>query len=147
MAVNSATASNSAALQLGLQQLKVQQAKRNAEQAEAVASALQSQAQAAQREVERAEGNARDVGARSDLAQDAAGRARQGIAALQSQSAMRARVGTVADNTVGRISASSAEVDVRAAAPPVKVTTAEATASPVVNTSGQVTGRLVSVTA
>ena len=74
----SSSASTAPAFQQGFAQLKIQQAKRNAEQAEANARTLQAQAADAQRNAQRAQESARDLTARSDQAPRACWRAVQG---------------------------------------------------------------------
>jgi hypothetical protein len=115
--------------QTALQQLKVQQARQNAERAELAARSLRAQANAAQDEAERAQENARSLSVRSRQADSAAGQARQGVALIESTSQMQARLADIA----GQVSERQAD----AATP----------APPVVNTSGQVTGTVVNTTA
>ena len=115
----SASASASPAFQQGFAQLKVQQAKRNAEQAEANARTLQAQAADAQRTAQRAQESARDLTVRSDQAQSAVGRAREGLAAIRSLSDTSTRL----QQTYERVAASIQEKDgVGETAPAVEAT-------------------------
>lgn len=141
MASISTTSSASPAAQFGWQQAKLQQAKRNADQAEATARSLLGQARDAQRVADRAQDNARDIGRQADRAQATAGQARQGLAMIQSAGRMETQISRVADRVVDRDAGSSV-----AAASSGKTATA-AQASPVVNTQGQVTGKVIDTTA
>lgn len=149
MAVTSATSSSLSADQLGMQQLRVQQAKQNAERAESAARALRSQADAAQREANQAQENARTLYVRSDQAQSVAGQARQGLAAMRSQGEMQVRLSNTVDQVVERVSATA--VDSGAASTSQSATASSTTdqrsPQPVVNTSGQLTGTVVNTTA
>ncbi len=114
-----------------MQQLKVQQAKQNAEQAEFAARALRAQANEVQQAADRAQEEARSLFVRSDQAQSAAGQARQGLAMLKSFDTMQTRL-------VNAISqAGERQVQMQQASAP----------APVVNTSGQVTGTVVNTVA
>lgn len=122
--------------QTAFQQLKLQQARQNAERAEQVARNLRSEAADAQREADRAQENARSLMVRSNQAQSVAGQARQGLAMIrtvgemqESLSNMQIRTDTVSGSTV----------ETAAIAPAANI--------PVVNTSGQVTGTVVNTTA
>jgi len=141
MAVTSATSNSLSADQLGMQQLRVQQAKQNAERAEAAARALRSQANAAQREANQAQESARSLYVRSDQAQTVAGQARQGLAAIRAQSEMQVRLSNTVDQVVERTNVDAASANGSSGV------SERPTAQPVVNTSGQVTGRVVSTTA
>lgn len=144
MAVTSATSNSLSATQLGVQQLRVQQAKQNAERAESAARSLRSQADAAQREANQAQENARSMYVRSDQAESIAGQARQGLAAVRSQSEMQVRLGNTVDQVVERANISTVNV---ASDDQSATTTEQRTRQPVVNTSGQLTGRVVNTTA
>lgn len=128
MATVSST-SGSQANQYGWQQVKLQQAKRNADQAEQNAQFLQVQAGEARRVADRAVENARSLSVRSDQAQTDAGRARQGLAAIQSVNQMQMQLGRVADQAIQKQQAASS--------------TAPTESAPVVNTLGQLTGTVV----
>ncbi len=134
MASISSTSGLQAVTQAAFQQLKLQQARRNADRAEQIARSLQSQAADAQREADRAQENARDLSLRSSRAQDEAGRARQGLAMIRSVSEMKA--GLAARLT--RVEASANEAETGSITP-----VAAKVAAPVVNTSGQLTGTTI----
>lgn len=122
-----------------LQQLRIQQARQNAGQAEQVARSLRQQAAEAQRNADRAEENARSLAVQSDQAETIAGNARQGLSALKSAEDMKVQL----SQTVGRIS-EKIDSDV-----PVTVVSGNyvPAPAPVFNTSGQMTGTLVNTTA
>lgn len=128
----------------GFSQLRLQQARRNAEQAELAARALQAQASNAQRTAARAQENARSLSVQSDEAQTVAGRARQGLHALDSANAAFSRVGKVIER-IAPAAETPAATPVQALAP---ATPAPASTAPaVLNTDGQVTGTLVNTSA
>jgi len=111
-----------------------QQAQRNADQAEQAARSLQSKAQAAQAQANRAQENARATRVDADQANSRAGQARQGLAAMKSMaqvqsgfSSLRQQISSV----LGTDAAASTAVQ----------------PTPVLNSSGQQTGALISVTA
>lgn len=135
MSAISSTTSTQSAAQAGLQQLKLQQAKRNAERAEQTASALQAQAADAQRVANNAQENARALSVRSAEAQSVAGQARQGLAIIRSVDQMQAQLSSTATQVVERRQS------------PQTSTTSQATKAPVVNTQGQITGTVVNTTA
>ncbi|MDD5249891.1 MAG: hypothetical protein PHY45_12950 [Rhodocyclaceae bacterium] len=135
MAIISSTVASSAA-QYGLGQLRLQQAKRSADQAEQAAQALQAQAQDARRAADQADENARSLAVASTQAQADAGKARQGLAALQSVGQMETQLANVADRVIMQQQSAQAGV-----------LTKSVKAAPVVNTQGQVTGRVVNTTA
>jgi hypothetical protein len=120
------------ATQAALQQILVQQAKQNAERAEQTARSLRAQADAAQNKAHRAQENARSVSVyfRSNQAETAAGQARQGGAMIRSTIAMRESLA----GTTGQVTERQNEPR-------------PATAMPVVNTFGQITGTVVNITA
>lgn len=117
--------------QAAFQQLKLQQARQNAERAEQVARSLQNQAADAQRAADRAQENARDLSVRSSRAQGEAGRARQGLAMIRSVNEMKAELSTL----LTRVEAPASEVDNGPITP--------VAAAPVINTSGQLTGTMI----
>lgn len=135
MAIDSSTSGLQSVTQLGWQQLKLQQAKRNADQAEQTAQILQQQASAAKQEANRAQENARALAVQSDQAQSLAVRARQGLAALSSGAAGQAQLTYVIDQAVNR--------------QPIAQTTAPAQdqSSSAVNAQGQTTGTIIDTTA
>jgi hypothetical protein len=150
MAVTSATSNSLSAAQLGMQQLRVQQAKQNAERAEAAAQSLRAQADAAQREAGQAQENARSLYVRSDQAQNIAGQARQGLVAVRSQGEMQVRLSNTVDQVVERANLPAVDATPVSVSPAVSTSSAteqRASPQPVVNTSGQVTGRVVNTTA
>lgn len=143
MAISSTTSGTQAATQIGWQQLKLQQARRNAEQAEQTAQALQSQASQAQRSADQAQEAARSITVQSDQATSYAGRARQGVAAAQSVGQMQTQISNVVDQVTAKQQAAAP-----AAVTPVTASTSAAPApTPVVNIQGQVTGTLINTTA
>lgn len=131
MASISSTTGLPGVTQAAFQQLKLQQARQNAERAEQIARSLQNQAAAAQREADRAQENARDLSALSSRAQGEAGRARQGLAMIQSVNEMKADLSTV----LTRVEASANEAENGSITP--------VAAAPVINTSGQLTGTMI----
>lgn len=127
--------STSSANEYGLQQLRVQQARRSAEQAEQAAQLLEAQAAGAQQAAEQAQENARSLSVESSQAQARAGQARQGLIAMGSaQQAI-----TQLTNAVNQ-----AAVPVTTSVP---TTQSVGSPPPVVNTQGQVTGKIVNTTA
>ena len=139
MAIGSSTSSIQLATQDAWQQLKLQQAKRDADRADQTAQALQSQAQDAQRVANRAEEVARSLAVQADQAQSEAGRARQGLASLSSLGQMQTLLNHVSDQVF------PAQPNTQLSVP--AASQAEASATPVVNTQGQVTGTVVNTTA
>jgi hypothetical protein len=127
----------------GVSMARVQQAKRNAEQAEARASALQAQARDARRAADRANDSARSAEADASTAKVGAMKAQQGYAMLVNVGQLGARIAMVADRVEEK-----RQPDVAATATPKAQTAPAATATKsVVNSQGQVTGRLVNTTA
>ena len=124
----------SSAAQYGMQQIMVQQAKRNADQAEQTAQSLQAQANDAQQVAERAQEHARSLAIQSDQAQQRAGQARQGLAALSAEQQSNARLVNAINRTAGN-------------QPIAAATASSTTPSPVVNSQGQVTGKTINTTA
>jgi methyl-accepting chemotaxis protein len=135
MAAISSTSGLQGVTQTAFQQLKLQQARQNADRAEQQARSLQIQAADAQREADRAEENARDLSVRSSRAQSLAGQARQGLAMIRSVNDMK----TDLANVLTRVRPSANEVD--------GSSTQTAEIAPVINTSGQVTGTMVNTVA
>lgn len=128
------TAGSQAAMQAAFQQLKLQQARQNAERAEQTARALESKAAEAQQVAERADENARSLSVQSSQARSIAGRARQGVAMTASIDQMRVQLGNTVSQSVERRESASLDAPV-------------AETAPVRNLSGQVTGTLVNTTA
>lgn len=135
MAIDSSTSGLQSVTQLGWQQLKLQQAKRNADQAEQTAQILQQQASVAKQEANRAQENARTLAVQSDQAQSLAVRARQGLAGLSSGASSQAQLTYVIDQAVNRQPIAEATA------------TAQDQSSSVVNTQGQTTGTIIDTTA
>jgi hypothetical protein len=132
--ISSLSGAQSAA-QSGLRQLRLQQAKRDAEQAEQVARALQAQAQAAQQNANEAVERARTITSQSDQAQATAGQARQGLAAVSTVAQMQGQLSGVVAQVTEKL------------APPKAAPAIKSTPVPVVNAEGQVTGTVVNTTA
>lgn len=134
-----AAITSASAVQSGMQQLRVQQARRTAEQLEVQAASLARQAQTAQRNADRAQEEARGLAVESNRTQVAAGRARQGLAMLSTANAMQAQLGNTVDQVVARNGSTP--------------TTASGTSAnsssnaPVVNAKGELTGTLINTTA
>lgn len=137
MAIASSTSTLPSATQDAWSQLKLQQAKRDADRAEQNAQALQAQAQDAQRIADRAETVARSLGVQADQAQSEAGRARQGLAALSSLGQMQTLVDHVSNQVTQRLQSTLQNAPA----------SSQASTAPVVNTQGQVTGTVVNTTA
>lgn len=131
--VSSISGAQSAA-QSGLQQLRLQQARRDAEQAEQVARSLEVQARAAQLKASEAQQNAQSITLQSDQAQTNAGQARLGLALINTVGQMQTRLSNVVEQVVAKQKAAEPSV---AAAPPVAV----------INTEGQTTGTVINTTA
>ena len=134
-----------AASQQSLQQLKVQQALRTADQAEQNARSLRAQAGDAQRSADIAQENARSLTVQSDQASSNAGRARQGLAVLKSVSETGTRL-SVAYEKVAQL-VQETKVPQNAVSTPQAAVTVTNPSSPVVNTQGQTTGKIVNTTA
>lgn len=141
----------SGVVQSGFAQLKLQQARREAERAEQTARALGEQARAAQSDADRAQDNARQLSIRSDQAEGRAGQARAGLAAIRSATEATNWLGAVADRTAKQ--QNSAPVEGSIADPPAPTSSSAAAPNAVsergqsVNPQGQVVGRVVSTTA
>ena len=134
-------------------QLQVQQAQRNAERADQAARALQVSARAAKATADRAQEGARNLQVQADQAENDAGRARIGVAALQSSAESRVALGARAERAAESMRAREggsvvpAPVAAPVATQATPVTPPAVTAKPVINTDGQTTGALISVTA
>lgn len=137
MTAVSSTIGMQSATQAAFQQLKLQQARQNANRAEQVARSLQTEAANAQREAARAQENANSLSVRSSQAQGEAGKARQGVELVRSVSGMTENLSSVLD----RVSEGTpvAKTPTSTATPPAP--------APVVNTSGQVTGSIINTIA
>lgn len=141
MAAISSTAGFQAASQAAFQQMKVQQARQNAERAEQAARVLTREAAEAQQVADRAQENARSLSVRSGQAQSVAGQARQGVAMMQTVGEMQTRLGDTVTQATERVESVQAVGGAQVPAAPA------AEAPPVLNLSGQVTGRVVNTTA
>jgi methyl-accepting chemotaxis protein len=135
MAAISSTSGLQGVTQTAFQQLKLQQARQNADRAEQQARSLQIQAVDAQRAADQAEETARDLSVRSSYAQGVAGRARQGLAMIRSVNEVKADLSTV----LARVGQSASEVESNS--------TRLTETVPVINTSGQLTGTVVNTVA
>ncbi len=124
------------------QQLALQQAQRKADQAEQTAQSLKAQANEAQRAADREQDNARSLSAQSDQAQETAGQLRQSINGLRAQQQAIEQLPKTVNQALGLQPTAST-------APRVSTATASTGAStvPVLNGQGQVTGKIISVTA
>lgn len=129
MAITTATSGAPSIAQSVWQQVKLQQAQRSADQAEATARALQAQAAAAERTADRAQENARSLRVQADQARQVSGRANQSLEAIRSLGQLQVQLG----GTYERVAQAQAQRN--------------AAAQPVVNTQGQLTGTQVNVTA
>jgi seryl-tRNA synthetase len=152
MATISSTSAIQAATQQGWQQLKLQQAQRNADRAEQEARSLRAAAADAQRSADSAQENARALSVQSGQAQDNAGRARQGLAVIKSVS----DTGTRLTGAYEKIAESQAQAALATQAPAIPATQTppaaatpetKAPGTPVVNTQGQTTGTVINTTA
>ena len=136
-AISSATSAN----QNVWQQLVLQQAEQKANQAEQTAQTLRAQANQAQRMADREQENARSLSVQSDQAQAKAGQIRQTVNNLNAQEKVIDQAPKPLDPALSQqqISASSTQSKL--------VTPVAAGTTPVVNGQGQVTGKIISVTA
>lgn len=128
------TSSASGLSSSALGQIQQQQAQRNADRAEQQARSLRAQADAAQTQANQAQESARSLRSQSAQAQADASSARLGLAALKSArdvqtslANLRTDIGAVLERPASQSQTSSAGV--------------------VINTQGQATGTLISVTA
>lgn len=129
-----AVSSTSSTIQAAWKQLKLQQAEQAAARAEQVAQSLRTQARDAQTDADRAQDRARNLTVQSDQADVNAGRARQGIAALQTSGQMQRQLSNTATQAL--------QTQERQSQPQP-----QQQPQPVPNAQGQVTGTLVNVTA
>lgn len=130
--------SASPAAQYGASQVQLQQAKRNAAQAEQTANALEAAARSAKEDALRATDRARSLEARSDRAASVADRARQGLAAINTRDATANRLQSTLDNVLARVDVAPTSDSAKAGLPEPR---------PVVNTQGETTGQIVNTTA
>lgn len=125
MAVTSTSGVQSAGSGI-LAQIELQQARQAADQAEQQAAALQARAQAAQAAADRAQENARSLQVQSKQAQGSASQARMNLVTQTQLGDLQVQIRDVLTSDT--------------LSPPVTVA-----AAPVINTSGQETGKLVNV--
>ena len=116
-------------------QLQLQQAQRNAEQADANARSLQAQARQAQQVAVEAQATARSVGSQANQAQSDASQAQLSLALIRNGSQVQSELTTAVGNVAEPLKVAA----------PVAATPSPAT--PVVNTQGQLTGTVVNTTA
>ena len=135
MSTVSSTSGQQSATQAVWQQLQLEQARRNADQAEETAQSLKRQAGDARASADRAQENARSLQVSSDQAQGDAGQARQSLTSLQSLSQVQQSL-TDISRSIGQAARNTPAP--APAAPPTQA---------VVNTQGQLTGTVVNVTA
>jgi len=126
--ISGAQGSSSAALG----QLQMQQAQRNAEQAEQRARSLQTQARAAQQEAVQAQRNASELQSNSVQARGDAENARRNVSTLQSVGEINTQLGALREQIANVL----APPGIEAAAP-----------AAFTNVEGQATGTLINVTA
>ncbi len=136
MAIGSATSNSQAISTSIVQQLRLQEAKRSAAEAQYRAQTLQAQANDAQQSADREQERARSLRVDASQAQTAAGQANQGLSALQSLSQLSTTLGATYTKVAQAQQGTSAPA---AAQPQAK--------QPVVNTQGQTIGTVVSTTA
>lgn len=118
---------------VALGQLQMQQAQRNAEQAEQRARALQTQARTAQQEAVQAQSNARELQTSSVQARGDADNARRNVLTLESVGEINTQLGALREQISNVLAAPAAAT----VAPPASYRNAE----------GQATGSLINVTA
>ncbi|MDP2808692.1 MAG: hypothetical protein Q8O34_00925 [Rhodocyclaceae bacterium] len=121
--------------QSGLQQLRLQQAVRNAAQAEQSARSLQAQASDARQRANQAQEDARSITVQADQAQTDAGQARLGLAVIKSVGQMQTQLLNVVAQVTEKLKIAEP------AAP------SQSPALPVINAQGQVTGSVINTTA
>lgn len=128
--------------QAGWQQLRLQQARQNADRAEQAARVLEARAADAQRIAERADENARSLFVQADQANSVADQARQGLAMVKSVSQMQSSLSSTVSQVTQRqeVKETGTGTGTVARAPQVE-------SPPVINTSGQITGVVVNTTA
>jgi hypothetical protein len=165
MAAISSTSSSQAATQVGLQQLKLQQARQNAERAEQTARSLQSQAASASLVADRAQEDARTLAVQASQAQSSAGQARQGLAIIKSTVQMQTQLASKVEQVVERQPSAPLTQAPQASSAPVASTQqvvdrtqqmqavvqpAQETPAPqksLINAVGEIIGRVINTTA
>jgi len=115
-------------------QMQLQQAQRNADQAEVKARALASQARAAESEAARAQENARSLRVESTQADSQASEAQRGVVEMKGWSQLSSQF-------------SGLQSQIKEVLQPNTTSTTTAASAPVVNAYGQETGTVVNVTA
>lgn len=129
--------STSSASQSVLQQLSLQQAKRNADQAEERARSLKAQANEAQQAANQSQERARALEVESSQAQEDASQARSGLASLKASPVEQTMT------TLSKVTSKTASQTPT----PTPAPTVAAQPATSVNSQGQVTGKLVNVVA
>lgn len=102
------TIDSTAAIRYGGEQLRVQQARQVAAQAEQTARAMESRAATAKRTAAQATEEARSLEVQSSQARTTAGKARQGVAAMESASQAKLNIADYATRAVQAIQVSDA---------------------------------------
>lgn len=134
--------SASSATQYGMQQLKLQQARHEADQADQTAQVLQKEAQGARRDANRANEKARTLSSEADRAQVVAGQARQSLAAMGSERQMLGQLSNTMNQVASRLGNATPSPTQT-----IQTNQSASQASPIVNTQGQMTGTLINTTA
>jgi hypothetical protein len=129
------------AARYGMDQLRLQQTRMAAQRAEQTAQSLQSEAANARQDADQARERARSLEVESSQAQSEAVRMRRGLTMHQSEGSLQVQQARVADN------AQVTRPAVVQQASPQTSTAASTSKAPVVNTQGQVTGRVINTTA
>ena len=133
MAISSLSSTQSGS-GVAVQQIQQQQAQRNADQAEQTARSLRVAAQSAQSAANRAQENARTIKVESGQADSRSNQARQGLVAMKSIAQVQSGFDTLRQQISSVLNSDFTD------AAPLQT-------APVINTSGQETGTLISVTA
>lgn len=120
----------------GWQQLQLQKAQREADQAMQNARSLQGRAKEAERVADRAQENARSLRGQSEHALNSAEQAKRGVVGMKSTDQLKIRLSDIYERV-----AQSQQVQ------PSRESTETVQAQPVVNSDGQKTGTLISTTA
>lgn len=134
MAIGSASSSISQSI---VQQLRLQEARRSADEAQYRAQSLQAQASEAQQSADRQQERARSLRVDASQAQAQAGQASQGLSAIQSLSQLNTTLG--ATYTKVAQAQASTQAPINTQPPPAKPA--------VVNAQGQTIGKVVNTTA
>jgi len=137
MAIGSATSGSQSISQSIVQQLRLQEAKRAADEAQYRAQTLQAQANDAQATADRDQERARSLRVDASQAQTQAGQATQGLMSIQSLSQMSSALG----NSYTQIAQAQHSTPTHTNPQPQKIQQS------VVNTQGQTIGKVVNVTA